>query len=113
MALSRRLSDHQIRELIRFRELVRDKFPDAGIKVFGSAAAGLIFSFSDIDVAVVSEHFAAVPWADRIRSLRDLCKRGSPVAPIGIVKAELARSGKCYPSVLRSVRRSRDVDRLR
>ena len=106
---NRLLSDHQKTELLAFCQAVtghKDILAPT-IWIFGSAARGRTFPFSDVDVAVGSQSFELVPWAHRIRMLKDLCSAGSPISPIGVTMAEVARGERAYPSVLRSLTEGR------
>jgi hypothetical protein len=57
------------RTLKRFATLLRKGYPDVKIILFGSKARGDDWGRSDYDVIVVSKHFDAIPWLDRISSV--------------------------------------------
>jgi hypothetical protein len=97
------LSDYQKQALKSFNESVEKDLKGATVWVFGSAGRGRALPFSDVDVAVVSPKFAGMPWVERIKQLKLLCSKGSPISPIGVTDEELSRPDQAYPSVLRSL----------
>ena len=106
------LTPHKELELNRFCQQVTQKaeWKSARIFVFGSTANGHVFPFSDIDVAVQSDAFISVPWAERTESLRKLCEPGSPISPIGVTGDEMRRGHKGHPSILRSLHSSNAIE---
>ena len=82
---------YQSQALADFRLAARADLESAGCRVlvFGSAARGRAFPFSDVDVAVISKRFAGLPWMDRIAKLKALLPAASPVSPIGVTEADL------------------------
>jgi predicted nucleotidyltransferase len=103
------LTQYQRKALEGFCTAVKEhkEIRSDAVLVFGSAARGRAFPFSDIDVAVVSSFFGSVPWAERIRTLKVLCTAGSPISPIGVTEIEVERGENAYPSVLRSLIKGR------
>ena len=71
--------------------------------VFGSAARGRSYAFSDIDVAVVSDFFEGIPWEIRLKHLAKYIDPGSAISPVGVTSEELTRGQSANPSILRSI----------
>ncbi len=87
--------------LIEFRSS-NDLFP-CEIVVFGSSVRNEIKIFSDIDLAIISDHFLDIPWVDRINYLKtELTKKSRVISVIGITKKEFKDNR--YPTIIRVVR---------
>ena len=101
-----RLTEYQKRELEKFATHIWNQVSWHPIKllVFGSAARGRSFAFSDIDVAVLSNVFEKMPWEIRLDHLETYLDPGSPISPVGVTSEELNRGPLASPSILRSIR---------
>ncbi len=80
----------------------RDSLSDLIVLIFGSAAVGEVKPWSDVDLALVTDFFSGVPWADRIRRLGDHLSPPPLLSPIGLTHEEY--STYSYPAVIRFVR---------
>ena len=75
LGLSERLSGlpRRVREILEeIPTLIRERYVDAEIFLFGSYARGDWLRDSDIDLIVVSEGFEGVPWPERVGAIRNL-----------------------------------------
>jgi len=64
--------------LENFVKEVKGKYEDAEIYLFGSYAKGTWIEDSDIDVVVISKHFAKLSAEERVRILRKMASRKTP-----------------------------------
>jgi predicted nucleotidyltransferase len=99
------LTKRQEAELASFLEALKDEsaLQDSTVLLFGSAARGRAYPFSDLDVAVVAEFFKGKPWSQRLDILAKGSTRGSPITAIGVTPEELSNAQMTYPSVLRNL----------
>lgn len=80
-------SSHKFDHIILFGSIVREKF----------------YRSSDIDLAIISDTFAGIPWTERIHLLKSLpFKTKGIVSPLGLTINEFKTFQ--YPSVVRTIR---------
>ncbi len=72
------LPKNVVEALENFVKKVKGKYEDAEIYLFGSYARGTWTEDSDIDLIVVSKHFAKMSAEERVRLLRKMASRKTP-----------------------------------
>lgn len=80
----------------------RELLGDLALLLFGSAAGGTIRPWSDVDLALVTDHFSGVPWAWRISRMGRRLSPPPLLSPIGLTHEEYETY--TYPAVIRFVR---------
>ena len=75
---------------------------DLVVLAFGSSTTGACRPWSDVDLALVTDYFSGVPWAERIRRLGGRLSPPPLLSPIGLTHEEYATY--TYPAIIRFVR---------
>ena len=96
------------RALAGFIERIKQGIRVESIVLYGSYATGKADGWSDLDVAVVSPDFEALPMSRRQEILAGLAVGTDPrIAPIGYASTELR--GPMLPALLREIVRTGKV----